>query len=57
MQLAITEYEKRLSEANVSSMEMKSFCEEKGALMDEMESKNVLLVSQQNKYHYFNLNL
>lgn len=46
MQLVITEYEKRLSEANVSSMEMKSFCEEKGAMMDEMESKNVLLVSQ-----------
>ena len=45
MQLAITEYEKRLSEENVSSIEMKSFCEEKGALMDEMESKNVLLVS------------
>lgn len=45
MQLSITEYEKRLSEANVSSMEMKSFCEEKGALMDEMESKNVMLVS------------
>ena len=45
MQLAITEYEKRLSEANVSSMEMKSFCEEKGSLIDEMESKNVMLVS------------
>lgn len=45
MQLAITEYEKRLSEANVSSMEMKSFCEEKGAMIDEMDSKNVMLVS------------
>ena len=49
MQLVITDYEKRLSEANVSSMEMKSFCEEKGALMDEMESKNVMLVSCSNK--------
>ena len=45
MQLAITEYEKRLSEANISSMEMKSFCEEKGAMIDEVESKNVALVS------------
>ena len=45
MQLAVTDYEKQLSEANVSSMEMKSFCEEKGVLMDEMESKNVMLVS------------
>ena len=47
MQLAITEYEKRLSQANVSTIEMKSFCEEKGVLMDEIESKNTLLVSEQ----------
>jgi len=47
MQLAITEYEKKLSQANVSTIEMKSFCEEKGVLMDEIESKNALLVSQQ----------
>ena len=47
MQLAITEYEKRLSQANVSTIEIKSFCEEKGVLMDEIESKNALLVSEQ----------
>ena len=46
MQLAITEYEKRLSQANVSTIEMKSFCEEKGVLMDEIETKNALLVSK-----------
>ena len=49
MQLVITDYEKRLSEANVSGMEMKSFSEEKGALMDEMESTTVMLVSCSNK--------